>query len=167
MTARQKFSFPPENAEFLIRRWKELGCPEIPLDRSHPGYIVTDLERFFNPAFNIPGEWIFEHVLEIQTWLLDGKHEEVLETIKKVRNFLPEDAIVVPGHGTPIKPKDIEFVIRYLETLHKEAKRAVEKGLTLEQAQKSIAMKDFQGYALWGWVHTQLNVSATYKDLSK
>ena len=100
-------------------------------------------------------------------WLLDGKHEEVLATMKKIRRFLPDDAIVVPGHGIPIKPKDIEFKIRYLETLHKEVKNAVEKGLTLEQAQKNITMKDFQGYALWGWVHSGVNVPNTYMDISK
>jgi len=99
-------------------------------------------------------------------WLLDGKHGEVLETMKKVRNFLPEDAIVVPGHGIPVKPEAIDFAIRYLETLHKEVKNAVEKGMTLEQAQKNITMKDFQGYALWGWVHSGVNVPNTYKDLS-
>jgi cyclase len=100
-------------------------------------------------------------------WLLDGKHEEVLATMKKVRKFLSNDAIVVPGHGIPIKPKDIEFKIRYLETLHKEVKNAVEKGMTLEQTQKSIAMKNFQGYALWGWVHSGVNIPNTYKDISK
>ena len=100
-------------------------------------------------------------------WLLDGKHEEVLATLKKVRKFLPEDAVVVPGHGVPIKPKDIDFKIRYLEALHKEVKNALAKGMTLEQAQKNITMKDFQGYALWGWVHSGVNVPNTYKDLSK
>ena len=99
-------------------------------------------------------------------WLLDGKLEEVLETMKKMRNFLPEDAIVVPGHGIPVRPQDIDFTIRYLEALHKEVKTAVEKGMTVEEAQKSITMKEFQGYALWGWVHTQVNVPNTYKDLS-
>lgn len=100
-------------------------------------------------------------------WLLDGKHEEVLATMKKARKFLPDDAIVVPGHGIPIKSKDIEFNIKYLETLHKEMKTAVEKGMTLEQAQKNITMEEFQGYALWGWVHSGVNVPNAYKDLSK
>jgi cyclase len=99
-------------------------------------------------------------------WLLDGKHEKVLATMKKVRRFLPDDAIVVPGHGIPIKPEDIEFKIRYLETLHKEVKNAVHKGMTVEQAQQSITMKEFQGYALWGWVHSGVNVPNTFKDLS-
>jgi len=71
------------------------------------------------------------------------------------------------GHGIPVKPDAIDFAIRYLETLHKEVKNAVEKGMTLEQAQKNITMKDFQGYALGGWVHSGVNVPNTYKDLSK
>ena len=99
-------------------------------------------------------------------WLLDGKHEEALATLKKVRAFLPEDAVVVPGHGVPIKPKDIDFKSGYLETLHKEVKNAVAQGMTLEEAQKSITLPDFQGYALFGWVHTQINVPNTSKELS-
>ncbi len=100
-------------------------------------------------------------------WLLDGKHEEVLATLKKVRAFLPEDAVVVPGHGVPIQPKDIDFKIRYLESLHKEVKNAVEQGMTVEEAQKTITLPDFQGYALFDWVHSGVNVPNTYKDLSK
>jgi len=100
-------------------------------------------------------------------WLLDGKHEEVLATMKKIRGFLPEDATVVPGHGVPVKPKEVDFIINYLETLRQEVKGSVEKGMTLEQAQKNIVMKDFQGYALWGWVHTGVNIPNTYKELSR
>ena len=87
--------------------------------------------------------------------------------MKKLRKFLPEDATIVPGHGAPVKPEAIDFTIKYIETLHKEVKNAVNSGTSLEQTQKEITMKDFQGYALWGWVHTQVNVPATYKDLSK
>jgi len=99
-------------------------------------------------------------------WLLDGKHEEVLTTLKKIREFLPESTVVVPGHGVPIQPKDIDFQVQYLESLHKEVKSAVEKGMTVEEAQKTITLPDFQGYALFGWVHSGVNVPATYKDLS-
>jgi len=100
-------------------------------------------------------------------WLLDGKHKQVLETMKKVRSFLPNDAVVVPGHGVPVKPSDLDFTIKYLETLHNEIKNAVGKGMTLEQAQKSITMEKFQGYALWGWVHSGVNIPNTYKEHSK
>jgi len=100
-------------------------------------------------------------------WLLDGKHQEVLATMKKIRSILPIDAIVIPGHGVPVKLKDIDFIIQYLETLHQEVENAIKKGMTIEQAQQSITMKDFQGYALWGWVHTGVNIPNIYKELSQ
>lgn len=100
-------------------------------------------------------------------WLLDGKHEQVLATMIKVRSFLPDDAVIVPGHGIPIKPQDLDFTIKYLETLHSEVKGAVDRDMTLEEAQKNITMIKFQGYALWGWVHSGVNVPNTYKELSR
>ncbi|TDJ58948.1 MAG: MBL fold metallo-hydrolase [Nitrospina sp.] len=134
----------------------------------HMGYAQTEGDLFVW----VPGSKVFWTGNPVVAqppalpWLLDGKHEEVLATLKKVRKFLPEDAVVVPGHGVPIQPKDIDFMIRYLESLHKEVKNAVEQGMTVEEAQKVITLPDFQGYALFGWVHSGVNVPATYKDIS-
>lgn len=100
-------------------------------------------------------------------WLLEGNADLSLATLKKIRKFLPEDAVVIPGHGVPTKPKDMDFKIRYLEALNKEVKNAIAKGMNLEMAQKSITMPNFQGYALFDWVHTQVNVPAVYNQLSK
>jgi len=100
-------------------------------------------------------------------WLLEGNADLSLATLKKIRHFLPEDALVVPGHGVPTKPKDLDFKIRYLEALNKEVKNAIAKGMTLEEAQKNITMPEFQGYALFGWVHTQVNVPSVYNQLYK
>ena len=100
-------------------------------------------------------------------WLLDGHADLSLATLKKIRKFLPEDAIVIPGHGVPIRPIDMDFKIRYLQALTQEVKNAITKSMSLEEAQKSITMPEFQGYALFGWVHTQVNVSAVYNQLSK
>lgn len=100
-------------------------------------------------------------------WLLEGNADKSLQTLKKVRKFLPEDAVVIPGHGIPVSPKDMDFKIRYLEALNQEVKTAIANGSTLEEAQKSITMPKFQGYALFGWVHTQVNVPAVYNQLSK
>lgn len=100
-------------------------------------------------------------------WLLEGNADLSLATLKKIRNFLPADAIVVPGHGVPTKPKDLDFKIRYLEALKKEVKSAIVKGMTLEEAQENITMPEFQGYALFGWVHTQVNVAVVYNQLRK
>jgi len=156
-------------ADIIVDDKKTIDLGNKKVEIMHLGFAQTDGDLFVW----VPNDkvfWTGNPVVAMPPalpWLLDGKHEEVLATMKKIRRFLPDDAIVVPGHGIPIKPKDIEFKIRYLETLHKEVKNAVEKGLTLEQAQKNITMKDFQGYALWGWVHSGVNVPNMYKDLSK
>ncbi len=156
-------------ANIIVDDKKTIDLGNKKVEIIHLGFAQTEGDLFVW----VPDEkvfWTGNPVVAIPPalpWLLDGKHEEVLATMKKVRKFLPDDAIVVPGHGVPIKPKDMDFKIRYLETLDKEVKNAVEKGMTLEQAQKSITMPEFQGYALFGWVHTQVNVQAVFKDLSK
>ncbi len=99
-------------------------------------------------------------------WLLEGGHRESLATMKKVRAFLPPDTTVVPGHGRPMKPEEIDFTIQYLETLDHKVHTAIASGLSLEQTQHSLSMPAFKGYALWDWVHTGLNISAVYKALS-
>jgi len=145
----------------------DLGNKKV--DIMHLGFAQTEGDLFIW----VPSDkvfWIGNPVVAMPPglpWLLDGKHEEVLSTMKKIRQFLPNDATVIPGHGISIKPKDIDFTIDYLETLHSEVKNAIDKGMTVEQAQKNITMEKFQGYALWGWVHSGVNVPNTYKDLLK
>jgi len=156
-------------ADIIVDDKKEIDLGNKKVEIMHLGFAQTEGDLFVW----VPDDkvfWTGNPVVAMPPalpWLLDGKHEEVLATMKKLRKFLPDDAIVVPGHGIPIKSKDIEFIIKYLETLHIEVKNAVEKGMTLEQAQNSVTMKEFQGYALWGWVHSGVNVPNTYKDLSK
>lgn len=156
-------------ADIIVDDKKTIDLGNKKVEIIHLGFAQTEGDLFVW----VPGNKVFWTGNPVVAqppalpWLLDGKHEEVLATMKKVRSFLPDGAVVVPGHGIPIKPKDLEFTIRYLETLHQEVKNAVGKGITLEQAQKNITMKDFQGYALWGWVHSGVNVLNTYKELSK
>ena len=99
-------------------------------------------------------------------WLLEGGHRESLATMKKVRAFLPSDATVVPGHGRPMQPEEMDFTIEYLETLDNKVQTALANGLSLEQTQQSLAMPTFKGYALWDWVHTGVNIPAVYQALS-
>lgn len=99
-------------------------------------------------------------------WLLDGHLVETLNTLKKVYAFLPPDAKVIPGHGTPITREDIQWHINYLETIKTQVKVAIDKGLSLEETVRVVSMPEFSGYVLFGWVHPGLNVPAAYKDLS-
>jgi glyoxylase-like metal-dependent hydrolase (beta-lactamase superfamily II) len=98
-------------------------------------------------------------------WLLDGRHEEVLATMKKIRDFLPDEATIIPGHFGPVGKKGLDFAIRYLENLHSEIEQAVQKGWGLEKTVELVKMDDFRGYAIFDWVHFQINVPNTYKEL--
>lgn len=100
-------------------------------------------------------------------WLLDGHLLETLATMQRVHSFLPADAVIVPGHGSPMKRADIRWHIDYLETVKRQVQAAIDDGLTLEQTVERVKMPEFSGYALFDWVHPGLNVPAAYRDLSQ
>ncbi|MDD1780936.1 MBL fold metallo-hydrolase [Enterovibrio sp. ZSDZ35] len=100
-------------------------------------------------------------------WLLDGHLLETLDSLKKVKAFLPDDANVVPGHGSPMTPADIQWHIDYLEAIKTQVQLAIDEGLTLEETVAKVQLPEFTGYALRDWVHPALNVPAAYRDLSK
>ncbi|WP_224372741.1 MBL fold metallo-hydrolase [Hyalangium versicolor] len=100
-------------------------------------------------------------------WLLDGHAHEVRQTLAAVQASLPSDAIVVPGHGRPSNPQLFDFSIRYLDALQSQVRVAVDHHRSLEQTVSDVSLKDFQGYALWGWIHTQVNVPKTYAEASR
>jgi glyoxylase-like metal-dependent hydrolase (beta-lactamase superfamily II) len=100
-------------------------------------------------------------------WLLDGHLVETLQTLKKLYEFLPSDAKIVPGHGPVMKREDIKWHIDYLATVKKEVQMSIDQGLSLEETIAKVKMPEFAGYALFGWVHPALNIPAAYKDLKK
>jgi cyclase len=100
-------------------------------------------------------------------WLLDGHLVATLETLRKVYDFLPADARIVPGHGVAMTREDLKWHIDYLATVRAQVQAAIDKGLSLEETVKQTPMPEFAGYTLFGWVHPGLNVPAAYKDLSK
>ena len=102
-------------------------------------------------------------------WLLDGHLIETLETFKKVYDFLPSEAVIVPGHGVAIKRDDLKWHIDYLTALQQNVQRAIDKGFSLEQTVKTATdeMSQFRGYVLFDWIHSSLNVSKAYEELKK
>ncbi|WP_281544396.1 MBL fold metallo-hydrolase [Grimontia sp. SpTr1] len=100
-------------------------------------------------------------------WLLDGHLLETLSSLQKVKDFLPEDATVVPGHGSPMTPEDIQWHIDYLDAIKTQVQQAIDDGLSLGETVKKVQLPEFTGYALRDWVHPGLNVPAAYRDLSK
>jgi glyoxylase-like metal-dependent hydrolase (beta-lactamase superfamily II) len=99
-------------------------------------------------------------------WLLDGHAHEVSETLAAVQASLPPDAVVIPGHGQPLKPDDFTFSVDYLDTLVAQVQGQVDAGADVEATQAEVTMVDYQGYALWDWVHTWVNVPNTHSELS-
>lgn len=101
-------------------------------------------------------------------WLLDGRGEESMNTMQAIRDFVAADTIVVPGHDSPQSIADtFDFTIDYLDTLLVEVGGAVDAGLTLDETVMTVTMEPFRGYVLFDWVHSVLNVPATYTDLSE
>lgn len=100
-------------------------------------------------------------------WLLDGKLEQSLATVRKLRTMLPDGAVVVPGHGRPTDARTLDFLITYLEDLKQQTAAAVAKGLSEEDTVKQLSesMKQYNGYTLYPWVHSQINVTKTYQEM--
>lgn len=100
-------------------------------------------------------------------WLLDGRAQETLDTLVRVRDFLPQGARIVPGHGRVVGKEALDWPIGYLRALLEQVKAAIDRGATLEQTAAEVKLPQFQGYALHGWVHQQVNVGAAYRELKK
>lgn len=100
-------------------------------------------------------------------WLFDGYFLEPADNLEKMYNMLPDDAIVIPGHGRITNKAGIKYTIDYVNTLKQNVEEAVAKGMTLEQAEKAILMKEYdKGYVLFDWLHFNFNLPNAYKDIS-
>lgn len=98
-------------------------------------------------------------------WLLDGQVLATLATLERVRDFLPADARIVPGHGRVMGKAGLDWHIAYLAALRDQTRAALAKGLSLEATVAAVDPPEFQGYALHGWIHKMVNVPAAYREL--
>ncbi|MTI32395.1 hypothetical protein [Xanthovirga aplysinae] len=98
-------------------------------------------------------------------WVLDGSAVPSLATMSAIRDFLPAKATIVPGHGRPVGPEALDFTIDYLGKLISEVQASIDAGNDLEATQAAVVMSDLQGYSLWDFVHTTVNVPNTFNDL--
>lgn len=100
-------------------------------------------------------------------WLFDGYFLEPASNLKKIYDMLPDDAIIIPGHGRITNKAGIKYTIDYVQSLQQNVEEAVKKGLTLQQAQQAITMKEYdKGYVLFNWLHFNFNLPNAYKDIS-
>ncbi len=100
-------------------------------------------------------------------WLLDGQAGAVSTTLASVRDSLSEAAVVVPGHGRPVSLEAFDFSVGYLDALVAGVQTAVDDDLDVDATVAAVTLPDFQGYALWDWVHSVVNVPNTYAELSE
>ncbi len=98
-------------------------------------------------------------------WLLDGRAQETRDTMAAIRDFLPADATIVPGHGRPVGVETLDWYIDYLDALLTEADAAVAAGQSVEDLAASDAFTEFSGYAIFDWVHRGVNVPAAFKEV--
>ncbi len=98
-------------------------------------------------------------------WLLDGHAQETAVTLAAVRAGAAADTIVIPGHSHPVGADGFDFSVDYLQTMIGEVQTAVDMGLSEQDTVTQVQMSSYQGYKIWGWVHSVVNVPATYKEL--
>ncbi len=161
----------PRDADLLVENDLTIDLGGISVEIRHFGFAQTDGDLFvYVPEREVlfTGNPLIAKKPALP-WLLDGRHRESLATMRAVQESLPANATVVPGHGLPLTRDDMTFTIDYLNTLDRVVSAAIKEGLTLEQTvvRTESAMEDFKGYALWGWVHAQVNVPAAYRALSQ
>jgi len=161
----------PQPAQILLqdgaRVQFELGNKSVQV--LHLGFAQTDGDLFvWLPAEKVlfTGNPIISDGPSLP-WLLDGKLEASLTTMRKLLALLPRDAVVVPGHGRPTGVAAIEYPIGYLEELKKQVSAAIADGLSEAETVQRLAesMKQYAGYKIFPWVHSQINVPKTYREL--
>lgn len=99
-------------------------------------------------------------------WLLDGHLVDAIASLGAVRDFLPADAEIVPGHGRPVTRSSLSYSVEYLETLRDQVQVAIDDGLSEVETVGRVTMDEFAEYAIYGWVHPQVNVPAAYAELT-
>ncbi len=99
-------------------------------------------------------------------WLLEGQHPKTVATLKRVKQFLPANATIIPGHGGPSDLSMIDFQLAYLQDLDAKVSQAISNGQNLGQAKKSSGLPAYADYSLYKWVHFEVNVPAVYRALA-
>lgn len=98
-------------------------------------------------------------------WLLDGHLVDTRDTLQLVYDAFNAETTVVPGHGPITDIEAIKWAVDYLTAVETEVAAAIADGLTVEETVAAVQLPDFQGYALFGWVHPNMNVPTAYHEL--
>ena len=87
-----------------------------------------------------------------------------IEANRHLQSMVDYD-IMAPGHGPVGTKADVDDTTRYLEELLAAVTEAVDAGMSLEEAQASVLMEDYSGWAQYdAW--RALNVQGVYEQLT-
>ncbi len=139
----------------------------IPVDITDYGFAQTGGDLFVSVSgANVlwTGNAIVAQVPAVP-WLLDGHLVETRDTFQTVYDAFDAETKVVPGHGPVTDIAAIQWGADYLTAIETEVSAAISEGLSVEDTVARVQLPDFQGYALFGWVHPNMNVPAAYNDL--
>jgi cyclase len=152
-------------ADLLVRDQLVIDLGGIEVHVLHLGFGQTAGDLIvWVPSAKVAWVGNMVHTPPALPWQLDGKARETAQTLRRLQDFLPRDAIVIAGHGRPVTPADLDFPIRYLETLDARVREAVADGLTLEETIARLPMKEFAAYSLYPLAHFKINLPAAYRE---
>ena len=71
---------------------------------------------------------------------------------------------IVPGHGATLGRDGFDWQIAYLRALIEGVRRSVGRGDSLDAAKEAVGLPAFADYALFEWVHYEVNLPAAYEE---
>ena len=83
-----------------------------------------------------------------------SKAQVLLNNLKKIHSTLPENTILIPGHGRVTTMDEFEKYIDMVETTMKIIKDEIDKGKSLKEMQDKDVLKD---WSEWGTFFTMIN----------
>ncbi len=97
-------------------------------------------------------------------WLLEGRSMDYLRVMSRLKEELELETIV-PGHGPLCTPSDIDRHIQYLEDLRAAVGKAIEKGLSAQEAVVACELPKYRDYHLYEKIHLGVNVPNVYREM--
>ena len=97
-------------------------------------------------------------------WLLDGRLNDSLETLRRLRKLVPDGSVVVPGHGSFGTTHIFDENERYFGLLIERVGALVRQGRSLEQIHKELRMPEYAGWAYQERMPT--NIDAAYRAVT-
>lgn len=94
--------------------------------------------------------------------LRDGDANFWIKEIDYIRSLNP--AHIIGGHGEIVNSSAADFTYGYLVALKQEVKKAIDNGVTIEDAVQTITLPQYENANMYNTMHKQ-NVESTYRTM--